>query len=39
MHEGFRHIEVLDASNLENLSFGDKVNYNQLKYYESKIKS
>lgn len=35
MHEGFRHIELLDASNVENLDFGDKFSYRQLKHYES----
>jgi len=34
-HEGFRHIELLDASNIENLDFGDKFSYRQLKHYES----
>ncbi len=34
-HEGFRHIELLDASNIENLNFGDGFFYKQLQYYES----
>lgn len=35
IHEGFRHIELLDASNIENLNFGDGFAYRQLKHYES----
>ncbi|NOQ55429.1 MAG: hypothetical protein GQ477_01340 [Nanohaloarchaea archaeon] len=35
IHEGFRHIELLDASNMDNLDFGDRFGYRQLKHYES----
>jgi hypothetical protein len=35
VHEGFRHIYLLDASNIENLDFGDRFSYRQLKYYQS----
>ena len=35
-HEGYRHIEVWDASNLENLDFGEKMLYLKLQGYESK---
>jgi len=35
IHEGFRHIELLDAGNIENLDFRDRSSYRQLKNYES----
>lgn len=34
-HEGFRHIELLDANNVENLDFWGRFSYRQLKHYES----
>ncbi len=34
-HEGFRHIELLDANRL---SFHDKMNYQQVKALESQLK-
>lgn len=35
-HDGFRHIELLDASNPDNLGFGFGYAFRQLKHYESK---
>ena len=37
LHEGFRHICLKDANNLDvsNLGVSDKINYRQLKYWES----
>jgi len=34
IHDGFRHVELLDASNIENLDFGDRFAYKRLKHYE-----
>lgn len=34
LHEGYRHIEIWDASDLDNLNFGNTMNYLQLKHYE-----
>jgi hypothetical protein len=36
VNEGFRHIELFDASHPNNLSFQDKFAYNQLRHYKSK---
>ncbi|MFW5846737.1 MAG: hypothetical protein ACOCUU_01120 [Nanoarchaeota archaeon] len=36
IHEGFRHIDLLDASNIENLNPGIRFAYRQLKHYRSK---
>ncbi|MGV8169468.1 MAG: hypothetical protein ACP5N3_05415 [Candidatus Nanoarchaeia archaeon] len=36
-HDGYRHIRVVDASDVENLSFTDENIYAQLKFYEAKI--
>jgi hypothetical protein len=35
LHEGYRHICLRDASKPDNLNFGDRINYRQLKYWES----
>jgi len=35
IHDGFRHVELLDASNVENLNPGDRFSYRQLKHCES----
>jgi len=35
LHEGYRHICLLDASKLDDLNFGDRTNYRQLKHWES----
>lgn len=34
-HEGCRHIELYDASDLEKLGLMDQFNYRQLKFYKS----
>ena len=35
LHEGYRHICLIDASKLDDLNFGDRMNYRQLKQWES----
>ena len=34
LHEGFRHVYLINSNNLD---FSDKINYRQLKYWESQF--
>ncbi len=35
LHEGYRHICLIDASQVDAMNFSDQTNYRQLKYWES----